>query len=323
MRVVFMGSAELACRSLARLRQVCAAGGPIELVGAVTQPDRPSGRHRTRTPCPVKRMLADTAVPLWTPVNINTPSALDWLRERQPDAIAVVAYGQILKTPILHLPPLGCINLHASLLPRYRGAAPIQWAIVNDEAETGLTTIHMNERMDAGDIILQQPVPILAADTAASLHARLAPAGAQLLLETLEQVRLGTAPRRPQNEAEATMAPKLSKLDGAIDWRRPARDIVNRIRGFTPWPGSFCRTVEQTGSGKTPRALKVLEAAVAPGQGPPGQLLEVEADGLRVAAGRDAVRLRQVHPQGKRPMSGADYARGHRIESRLLGGLDR
>ncbi len=303
MRVVFMGSSELACRCLESLLRL-AKTGATEVAAAVTQPDRPSGRGRQIVSCPARRAAEVAGVPVWTPPDVNAPDAVERLAELRPDVIAVAAYGQLLKAPLLALPPLGCVNVHASLLPRYRGAAPIQWAIARGETESGATTQYMARRMDAGDIILQRAEPVRPDDTAASLHDRLAAVGADLLAETLQRIRNGDAPRRPQTEAEATYAPKLGRDDGRLDWTMPARDLANRVRGFFPWPGCFC---------ETPSRLKVLEARAEPGEGEPGFILETGPAGPLVAAGAGALRLVVVQPEGKRAMAGAEYARGHRV----------
>ncbi|MCA1809162.1 MAG: methionyl-tRNA formyltransferase [Lentisphaerae bacterium] len=216
MRILFMGSAELACPSLEALR-----GTPdFKIVGVVTQPERPRGRSLRRAPCPVCAHVAQLGIPVLMPEKVNTAASVAAVRELQPEIIAVVAYGQILKREILSLPPLGCVNLHTSLLPAYRGAAPIQWAIAAGEQVTGVTTMFMNEGMDAGDIIFQEQEPIRDEDNAATLHDRLAHRGAALLRRTLQAVRAGTAPRQPQDETAVTFAPRLRKYDGRLAWRR-------------------------------------------------------------------------------------------------------
>jgi methionyl-tRNA formyltransferase len=307
MRVIFMGSAGFACPSLERLLE---ADG-IEVVGVVTQPDRPRGRHLAMAACPVKAYLDGRAIPVLTPEKVNSPESLAALRALRPDLLVVVAYGQILKRDLLALPPRGCINVHGSLLPKYRGAAPIQWALANGESRTGVTTMFVNERLDAGDIILRRETPILETDDGARLHDRLAVIGAELLVETLGRVRDGTAPRCPQVEAEASLAPKLSKADGRIDWTWPARTIHDRVRGFNPWPGCFCEIPRGSGV-----LVRVHKTRIEPGLNrQPGEVSDVSAEGPLVQAGSDrGVRLLEVQPEGRKPMSGAAFVCGHALK---------
>lgn len=301
MRILFMGSAELACPCLDRLL----AGTADTVVGVVTQPDRPKGRSLKLAPCAVRAHVAARDIPVLTPENINTPENVAALRALAPDIIVVVAYGQFLKADILNLPPCGPVNVHASLLPKYRGAAPIQWAIANGETETGVTTMFVNERMDAGDIIDQLVEKIRPEDTAGSLHDRLAKCGAELLAHTLEALRQGSIRRRQQNEAEVTFAPRLKKADGRIDWRQPAAVINNRVRGFNPWPGCFC---ELAPAG----VVRVLKARVENGRGAaPGAVLEAAGDGPLIQTGQDALRLLEVQPEGRKVMTGAAFLHGH------------
>lgn len=304
MRIVFMGSAELSCPSLMALTR----RGDDEIVAVVCQPDRPRGRELRSAPCAVKRAIAESGVPILTPPDVNVPGTVEALRALRPDAIVVIAYGQILRRPLLAIPPLGCINIHASLLPRYRGAAPAQWAIANGETVTGVTSMMMNEAMDAGDILLQQNVAIAPDDTAGTLLAKLAEVGVELLLRTLDGLRGGTLVRKPQDPGQATLAPKLSKADGKLNWTLPARQIHNRVRGFNPWPGCFCML-----PGGAQR-LKILQTRTEAGVGVPAGVLEVSGDGPLVAAGEGTVRLLLVQPEGKKPMAGADYARGHALQ---------
>lgn len=305
MRIVFMGSAEFACPSL----ETILADGRDSVVGVVTQPDRPKGRNLALAACPVRTYLGARAIPVLTPEKVNHPESLARLRELSPDLIVVVAYGQLLRAALLSIPPRGCINLHGSLLPKYRGAAPIQCAIAEGERVTGVTTMYMSEQLDAGDMILQSQVPIAEDDTGGSLHDKLAAVGARLLAETLNLLRAGTAPRRPQDESAATFAHKLRKTDGRIDWLRPAATLHNRVRAFNPWPACFCEA--PAGSG---RHLRILRTRVEPGGGTPGQVLETTGDGPLVQAGdRSALRLLEVQPEGRTIMSGAAFLRGHAL----------
>ncbi len=312
MRVFFMGSAELACPGLEKLRT---APGML-MVGVATQPERPKGRSLRPAACPVCAHVARLGIPVLMPENINAPESLETLRRLRPDVIAVVAYGQILKRPLLELPPLGCVNLHASLLPRYRGAAPVQWAIARGETVTGVTTMFMSEGLDEGDIIFQAEEPIRPDDTAVSLQARLARRGAELLDQTLRSLRAGTAPRRPQSAGDATYAPRLKKDDGRLDWTRPAEEICNRVRGFNPWPGCFLTL-------PAPRRLsvKVLQARAEPAAPPaavPGAVLQATGAGPLISAGAAAVRLLSVQPEGKKPMSGAAFLCGYGLRAGVV-----
>lgn len=277
MRIIFLGTAELACPSLR------AVAGDVTLV--VTQPDRPKGRHLRPTPPPVKVVAQQLGLPVIQPERIR--DACDELRRRQPDLIVVVAYGQILPKPILALPARGCVNVHASLLPRWRGASPIQHAILAGDTETGVTTMLINEQMDAGDILLQRREPIRPDDTSATLHDRLAPLGAELLVETL---RLPQWKPLPQDPTRVTYARKLTKEDGRIDWSRPATEIERLVRAFNPWPGAF---TEQDG-----QRLKVWKVAVV---GDRVQLLEVQPPGGRRMSYEDYLRGRQPRPPGSSP----------------------
>lgn len=306
MRIVFMGSAELACASLDAVH----ARAADEVVGVVTQPARPRGRRLQEQPCPAAAHAETLGLPVLTPENVNTTDSLDALRALRPELVVVVAYGQILRAPLLALPPQGSINVHTSLLPRYRGAAPIQWAIVNGETETGVTTMRIAARMDAGDILQQRVVPIGPEDTAGSLHDRLAGAGAELLDRTLDALADGTLTATPQVEADATYAPKLSKADGRIDWHSPAPAIYNRVRGFNPYPGCFCYAPRGADAPLRVHAVRVEHAPVS---APPGRVLACDDEGPLITAGEQAVRLCAVQPAGGKRMSGAAWLRGHAL----------
>ncbi len=310
--VIFMGSDIVACPMLDALKNDPA----LRLRGVVTQPDRPQKRNRHPKPCAVKQHLGATDVPVWTPERINTPATIDSLRHAAPEVIVVMAYGQFLGAELLALPPLGCINVHLSLLPKYRGAAPIQWAIANGETITGITVMRMVRRMDAGDILGQKTLSILPDDTAARLGRRLADAAPPLLLDVLARLARDDFHARPQDESAATYAPLLKKDDGRIDWHQPAQRIERRIRAFTPWPGCFCISASSKG-----KRLRVLRAGVepAPPQSPmagavPGIVLDVSGAGPLVATGKEALRLLEIQPEGKRPMSGAAYRCGHSVK---------
>lgn len=302
MRIIFMGSAGFACPCLETL--LSSPGD--EVVAVVTQPDRPKGRNLEVSSCPVKQYLGARQIPVLSPENVNTSESVALLRDLRPHLIVVVAYGQILKSGILSLPPLGCINVHGSLLPKYRGAAPIQWAVANGDSVSGITTMYVNERMDAGDMILKREVVIDPLDTGGSLHDKLARVGADLLGETIALIRNGPVSRSPQDESAATMAPKLKKSDGRIDWYLPASTIHNHVRAFNPWPGSSC-----TLPGEAKNTIKVLATRVEPGQGIPGTLIEASGDGPLIQTSDQAIRLLEVQPEGRKPMTGAAFLRGH------------
>lgn len=303
MRVVFLGSSDFACASLESLLKL----DGVRVVGVVTQPDRPRGRKLEVAPSPVKSLALPRSLPVLTPLQVNSSESVASLRELAPEMLVVVAYGQILKRELLDLPPLGCINLHASLLPKYRGAAPIVWAVAGGETTTGVTTMRMNQRMDAGEILQQRTVDIFADDTGGSLHDRLAAAGAALLAETVQTLACGSLQGRPQDESQATLAPKLNKTDGRMNWRRPAVELERRVRAFNPWPVCFSLLPD----GGPLRILQTTVEGCAVGD-PPGRVLEADrVNGPLVATGAGALRLRAVQAMGRRVMSGAEFLRGH------------
>lgn len=309
-RAVFMGTSEVACPSLRALIK----DASIELAGVVTQPDRPQGRGQRRQPSPVRCTIENPSIPQWAPDRVNDPDTQEILRQAAPDVIVVMAYGQFLGDALLALPPLGCINVHLSLLPRNRGAAPIQWAIANGDKETGVTIMKMVRRMDAGDILDQEPIAIKPDDTAASLGTRLSEAAPPRLLHVLSQLAKGTATARPQNENQVTFAPLLKKRDGVVDWNLPAAIIEHRLRAFTPWPG--CTTWYDGCQLHIHRATVEPAPAATPEQPiQPGTVLSVDGEGPLIAAGRDALRLIEVQPAGRRPMSGRAFICGHRLRA--------
>lgn len=300
-----MGSAAFACPCLEMLLK----DRQDEVVAVVTQPDRPKGRNLELASCPVKAHLGSRHIPVLSPEKVNSEESLEALRTFKPDLIVVVAYGQLLKSALLEMAPLGIINVHGSLLPKYRGAAPIQWAVANGDTVSGVTTMYLNDRMDAGDMILKRELPIDSNDTGGSYHDKLALVGAVVLQDTVELIRSGTAPRTVQDEAQATIAPKLKKSDGRIDWTLPAKIIHNRIRAFNPWPGSFCVMSKSGG-----KIVKVLSARVEPGSGAPGTIISLGGDGPLIQAGDgSAVRLLEVQPEGRKTMSGSAFLCGHAL----------
>lgn len=302
MRLSFMGTPVFAVPSL---RALCGAGHEISLV--VTQPDRPAGRGRRLAPPPVKLAAQQLELPILQPEKIREPAVLDALRTVQPEANIVVAYGQLLPETILSLPPHGCLNLHASLLPKYRGPAPIPWAIIREETVTGVSIMRIELRMDAGPVLLQQAEPIGPRDTAGSLGDRLATIGAELLCRALDQVACGTARPIPQDERLATYAPKLTLLDARLDLTRDARSLDALIRGLMPEPGAVTQF--------RGRRVKVLEAIRDEATGvPPGTVLSIDRDkGMLVATGQGGLWLIRVQPESRRAMSAAEFAWGYRV----------
>lgn len=305
MRTVFFGSAAI---SIPPLEKLLAEEGVV-VAAAVTQPDRPAGRRRRLTPCPLKCFARERGLPVLSPEKIG--DAVADLADLRADLFAVVAYGQYLPSSILELPPCGAINLHPSLLPNYRGASPIQWAVANGDRETGVSILYVSEKMDAGDLILQQTVPIGPEDTSLTMEPVLAACGADLMVEAVRQIRAGTAARIRQDEAAVTETRKLTKADGCLDWTCPAETLRNRIRGFVPWPGCYCDLPEDGGR------LKVLRATVEPGNGEPGEVLDGSGPGPLIAAADKALRLLEVQPAGKKPMDGAAFLRGHPLSPGL------
>ncbi len=297
MRIVFMGSAALAVPSLKALLE----RSDDEVVSVVSQPDRPAGRRRELTPCPLKAFAEARGLQTLTPEKIGAPESVEALRALKPDLYVVVAYGQYIPSTVIELAPHEAVNVHPSLLPKYRGSAPIQWAILNGDTVTGVSIIYLAKKMDAGDIIRQESFPIHPEDTSATLHDRLADEGAALLLKAIDDIRNEQVRRIVQDEADAVEIRKLTKEDGRIDWSQPAEAIRNRIRAFDPWPGSFCFLPGG-------EALKVWAATVENGEGQPGELLD---DALLVATGRGALRLRDVQPPGKSRMPSASFLNGH------------
>jgi methionyl-tRNA formyltransferase len=300
-RVVFLGSGSFAIPSLTALLD---AGH--EVAAVVTQPDKEKGRGRTVTAPPVKPVALARGLPVLQPRRVKEPEAQDALRALAPDVQVVVAYGQILPTSVIEIPRLRTVNVHGSLLPRYRGAAPVQWAIVRGERETGVTTMLIDAGLDTGPTLLARTEPIRDDDTADGLEARLSTLGAAVLLETLAGLEAGTLAAVPQDHDRATLAPIIRKEDGVIDWTTPAATIERRVRGFHPWPGA-----STTLAG---RGLRVLRARVAEGGGDPGTVMAVERDGIHVACGAGTrLVLVDVQPESKRAMPASAFAQGARL----------
>jgi methionyl-tRNA formyltransferase len=309
LRVVFMGTAELACASLESL----ARSGQFEVAGVVTQPDKPQGRSLQLQPPPVKVAALTLGLPIFQPIKLRQEPAVQTVAQWRPDLIIVAAYGQILPKSVLTLPRHGCVNVHASLLPKYRGAAPIQWSILNDDPETGVTIMMMDEGLDTGAILTQRRTRIEPADNAQTLHDRLARLGAELLLETLPGYVSGTIQPVAQPAAGALYARKITKDDGRLDWKLPARTLWNRVRAFTPWPSAYTKVAAQP----QPYSLKIWAADLVAGQGSPGEILSLDAEGLVVACGEQALKITAVQKEGKRRMSVREFLAGNALRPGL------
>jgi methionyl-tRNA formyltransferase len=303
LRIVFMGTAELAGASLRALL----ASNDFQVVTVVTQPDRPKGRDLKPQPSVVKKIAVEADLPVLQPEKARNGEFVSNLAALAPDLIVVAAYGQILPQSILDLPRFGCVNVHASLLPKYRGAAPIQWAILNNERETGVTIMKMSAGLDTGDILTQQATPIAAEETGAELHDRLASLGAQLLVSTLPAYALDGISPKPQDNTIATYARKITKEDGRIDWALSASALRNRIRAFTPWPGAYAELMIRD----KPRIVKFWRASVEAMQGRPGDILRADRNGILFACGSDALRVEQLQNEGGRKMTAAEFLTGH------------
>jgi len=311
MRLVFLGTPAFAVPTLER---IVTAGHQVQAV--VTQPDRPRGRGQHSAAPPVKESAARLGLPVYQPERVRRPEAVEFLRGMGAEAMVVVGYGQIIPQAVIDLAPLGIINVHASLLPKYRGAGPIQWAIINGETRTGVTTMRIDAGLDTGDMLLKAETEIGPEENAIELGRRLAAAGADLLVETLDRLAAGTIVPEAQDAAQATYAPLLKKEDGLTDWVQPARAIHNRVRGLQPWPGAYTTFRGQT--------LHIWRARVAAGPGAgitsaaAGRLLGVKP--LVVACGSGALELLEVQLEGRKRIPAADFANGQRLtENELLG----
>jgi methionyl-tRNA formyltransferase len=280
------------------------AGG-YNVIAVVTQPDRPVGRKQVLTPPPVKEAALRHGLPVYQPEKIKVQEALDEVLALRPDLLVTAAYGQILPKRLLEAPRFGCINVHASLLPKYRGGAPIHKSIIDGEKETGVTIMYMVEALDAGDMLSKMVVPIEPRDTVGTMHDKLAAAGAKLLLDTLPELLAGRLTATPQNHAEATFAPNIKREDERIDWGKSAQQIYNQVRGLNPWPVAFT-----THAGKV---WKIWWTELIKTDGihaEPGTILAREADGLIVACGQGAVKITELQPEGKKRMSMRDFLQG-------------
>lgn len=301
MRIVFLGTPAVAVPSLQALVSGC-----HEVAAVFTQPDRPKGRGNQITESPVKRAAAELGIPIHQPERIRRPESIEVLRVLRPDMMVVVGYGQIIPQTIIDIPRHGILNVHASLLPKYRGAAPIQWAIANGETETGVTIMRIDAGLDTGNMLLKQALTIEPSETAPELSARLAPLGANLLLEAIRQIEAGTSAEERQDDSLASYARILKKEDGLIDWHRPAIVIYNRLRGFTPWPGAYTTFHGQQ--------LSVLRARVPGRSDLPTGRLYVQGKSLLVACGEDtSLEIEELQLAGKKRMQAESFLNGYKL----------
>ena len=300
MRVVFMGTPDFASASLERL--LCSSH---EVIGVFTQPDKPVGRGMKLQPSPVKAVALSAGLPVYQPEKVKNGEALEILKELQPDILAVVAYGKLLPEDVLQLPKHGAVNVHGSLLPKYRGAAPIQWAVLNGDRITGVSTMFLAKEMDAGDVIFSEETPIGEQETAGELFDRLAVMGADLLVKTLDAIEAGTAPRTPQNHGEATFTTMITKDLCPIDWNRRPREIVKHVCGLSPWPTATAELDGQT--------MKIHKAEISEQKtnAVPGTVIAAGKQGITVACADGAVTITELQAPGKKRMRAADWLLGH------------
>ena len=301
MRVVFMGTPDIAATCL---KKILADG--FDVVGVYTQPDRPKGRGMKLVASPVKEVAVAAGIPVFQPENFREEETVEQLRALQPDICAVVAYGRILPQKVLDVPKYGCINIHASLLPKYRGSAPYQWAVLDGLTETGVTAMYLTREMDAGDIIDISKTPIGENETAGELLDHLAGLGAELLSRTLTRFESGKVPAPPQDASGVSYAPMLDKSMCPIDWTKTAQQVHNHVRGLHPWPVA---TMELQG-----KTFKVHATRVVEGSGKPGEILSLTKTGLRIACGEGAVEIISLQAEGGKRMAASDYFRGHPLE---------
>jgi len=300
MRIVFIGTGEIGVPTLRALQN-----SEHQLVGIVTQPDKPVGRDQTITPPPVKAALSESRMSLLQPARIKDPESIEEIRLLEPDIIVVMAYGQILSRAVLEIPKIACLNLHASLLPRWRGAAPIQAAIAAGDPATGITVMFMDEGLDTGDLLLQRKIDISPSETGATLHDRLAQIAPEALLESLRLLAVGNAPRIPQDKPLASYAPKLNREAGRLNWNETAETIERKIRAYNPWPGAF---TEFAG-----RNLKIFAASMVDLHGKPGQILRKDRE-LVIATSDRALSLSEVQLEGKKRMTASELLRGLKVQ---------
>lgn len=308
MRVVFMGTPDF---SVGTLRELVKAGH--EVVGVVSQPDKPKGRGKSLMPTPVKEAALELGLPVYQPKKVREPEFIEILRKLEPEVIVVVAFGQIIPKEILDLPPYGCINVHASLLPKYRGAAPIQWAVIDGEPQSGVTIMKMDAGLDTGDMITKVVVPIAEEETGGSLFDKLSAAGARLLVDTLPSLTNGTAVYEKQPEESPTpYAAMIQKQMGNIDWNRPAVEIERLVRGLNPWPSAYTKL-----KGKTLKIWKaqVIEESENDAALAPGTVIQADTHGLYVKTGQDILNITELQLEGKKRMDTPAFLRGYTVET--------
>ena len=312
MRIVFMGTGDIA---IPTFRALINSG--MKIVGLVTQPDRPVGRHQVMTPPPLKPLAIEAGIPVLQPESLRQAESVSELKELQPDLIIVMAYGQILSQEVLDIAPKGCVNLHASLLPRHRGAACIQSAIDSGDNEIGVTLMHVVKKLDAGDIIAQIKRPIKEGETGGVAHDDLAEMAAMLTLEQLPYLKSGELNRLPQDENLVTYAPKLLREDGRLDWNMTAAQLARRVRAYSPWPGTF--TTYRDNKGKVSHLKIHPPVTVVDDAGAPGSIILAEGDKLIIGCGKGALKLEQVQPEGSKSMNVRSFISGarHLTDSQL------
>ena len=301
LRIIFMGTPQFACPTL----QMLIDRGE-NIVAAVTQPDRPKGRGQQMQPPPVKVLAEKHGIAVLQPLKVRTPDAIEEIRAFRPDLIVVIAFGQILPKTLLDIPGHGCINVHASLLPKYRGAAPINWCIINGESESGITTMKMDVGLDTGDMLLKMTTPIFPEDTASSLHDRLSLLGADAMSETLDLLKAGKLSPEKQDDSLSSYAPMLKKELGEIHWNSSAKSIMNLVRGVTPWPGAYTKIDD--------KILKVHSVRAGSSAGSPGVILAVGKDGIEAACADGSIIIEELQLEGKKRLKAAEFLSGFRIE---------
>ena len=307
LRIIFMGTPDFATLNLKAL-----IDGPDDVVAVVTQPDRPKGRGKQLTPPPVKLFAESADIPVLQPAKIRTEEFLNGLLSYQPDLIVVTAYGRILPPPLLELAPMGCINVHGSLLPLHRGAAPIQWSVIKGDKKVGVTVIRMDEGMDTGDILLQESIQAAPDETAGTLFEKLAHLGSNTLLKAIKGLKEGTIAGSPQDHSQATEAPMLKKTDGLIDWSKNARELESLIRGLDPWPNAFCFLDTKRLRLFKPEVVYKWNAAQ------PGSLLRADKRGLVIACGKDTLLVKEIQPEGKKRMTVEAFLCGCSLDPGIL-----
>lgn len=303
LRIIFMGTPDFATSNLQTL-----IDGPDDVVAVVTQPDRPKGRGKQLTPPPVKLLAESADIPVLQPAKIRTEEFLNGLLSYQPDLIVVTAYGRILPPSLLELAPMGCINVHGSLLPLHRGAAPIQWSVIKGDKEVGVTIIRMDEGMDTGDILLKASIPSAPDETAGTLFDKLAQLGNDTLLKAIQGLKDGSIASKPQDHSMATEAPMLKKTDGLIEWSKSAGELESLIRGLDPWPSAFCFL-----NGKRLRLFRP-EVVYKDNDAQPGSLLRADKRGLLIACGKDTLLIKEIQPEGKKRMTVEAFLCGCSLE---------